>query len=513
MPYSRVFHIACLFLCTLIALPLSADTDYSSDNDGYYEVTQGVREAYQYVLELKLEKARRAVRSLEATEPGNLLAVLVADYADFVELFISEDPELYSRYHDRRDDRLDLLRSGDEESPYYLYARGQVHLHWGVLRFRFGEYFSAAADVNRAFKYLRRNTEAFPEFAPNLKSLGMLKAGVGTIPDKYMWAVRLFSSLDGTIPEGLAMLEQSIEMGTEQDDLHVKEAKLLYAQALFHFSNDKQAAWKFLNSFATRPDSSLLDCLTLSNMALKTGYNDTAIELLENRPVNADFIQIPYLYLMLGRAKIHRLDQDADKAFKSFLQTSNGPTYVKESYQKLGWIAYLEGDNDGYWLYMDSCRTEGASRTDEDQSARHEAERKQLPFKDLLGARLLFDGAYYDESLEILSPKYDSVAQAGFAGDPEYLLELMYRYARSLDASGRSAEALQMYARTIENGQDSDRYFACNAALKSGELYESLGKLDRAEEQFRACLKMKPDEYQGSIHQKAKAGLSRIKDR
>ncbi|MBK7338494.1 MAG: hypothetical protein IPJ00_21115 [Saprospirales bacterium] len=41
-------------------------------------------------------------------------------------------------------------------------------------------------------------------------------------------------------------------------------------------------------------------------------------------------------------------------------------------------------------------------------------------------------------------------------------------------------------------------------------IYETLSKPEQAKEFFRLCLSMNPDDYRTSLHQAAKAGLSRI---
>jgi hypothetical protein len=66
------------------------------------------------------------------------------------------------------------------------------------------------------------------------------------------------------------------------------------------------------------------------------------------------------------------------------------------------------------------------------------------------------------------------------------------------------------YQTTIDQGKEASYYFACNAALQIGRIYESKKNLNKAKEFFNRCLSMKPDEYRNSLHQKAKAGLNRI---
>ena len=69
----------------------------------------------------------------------------------------------------------------------------------------------------------------------------------------------------------------------------------------------------------------------------------------------------------------------------------------------------------------------------------------------------------------------------------------------------------RQYAYIIRTGADDPRYYACNSAFQSGLIYEASGKFEAAENSFEQCLDIDPDDYQNSLHQKAKAGLHRLK--
>jgi tetratricopeptide (TPR) repeat protein len=147
----------------------------------------------------------------------------------------------------------------------------------------------------------------------------------------------------------------------------------------------------------------------------------------------------------------------------------------------------------------------GDVSVDEDRQAMMEAESGILPNVALLKGRLLFDGGYYLEAEKILmdpnimlSTKRDSV-------------EYNYRLGRVSHSSGKPETALTYYQRCIDQGQDLPNYFAANAALHTGLIYEELGDDEKAMEYYRLCLSMDFDEYRASILQKAKAGTNRVK--
>ena len=89
-------------------------------------------------------------------------------------------------------------------------------------------------------------------------------------------------------------------------------------------------------------------------------------------------------------------------------------------------------------------------------------------------------------------------------------LEYAYRLARLTHNTGKYDKAIIFYQTTINEGKNASYYFACNAALQIGRIYESKKDLNKAKEFFNLCLSIKPDEYRNSLHQKAKAGLNRI---
>ena len=76
---------------------------------------------------------------------------------------------------------------------------------------------------------------------------------------------------------------------------------------------------------------------------------------------------------------------------------------------------------------------------------------------------------------------------------------------------GKTKQAIDCYEETLKNGKKDKWYFAANAALQLGLIYEKTGNRTKATECYNQCLSLNPNEYSNSIHQKAKAGLSRLK--
>ncbi len=472
----------------------------------HYAYSPLAREAYDKAISLRLKEARQAIAKLKKQEPGNLVAYHIEDYIDFFTIYIGEDAATLSRLKGNKDRRLSILDDGPANSPWHLFIQADIRLHWALLRFRFGEYISGFSEVNKAAKLLEKNRKLYPHFMPNQKDLGILHAAVGTVPDSYKWGLQLLSSLSGTIEQGRKELETVLTYAERNDFVFREEARGLYALLLLHLDNKGDEAWNAVNSDDWQPEANPLHCFVAAHVAMRTGRTDKAVALLEKRPKGSQFLVFPFLDYMLGLSKLRRLDKDAGTHFQQFLGKFRGRHYIKEAYQKMAWSELINNKPEGYRKYIRYCIQRGFDEAGGDRSALREAQSGQAPDITLLKARLLFDGAYYQQALSILQAKPLDAYK-----DKKYRLEYTYRLGRIFHGLHRYDEALRYYAQTVNEGSQERYFFACNAALQMGLVYEAKGDKKMARNSYNRCLGMDPDEYKTSLHQQAKAGLTRVK--
>ena len=379
-------------------------------------------------------------------------------------------------------------------------------MQWAIARLKFEEYFDAFNEVSKAYKLLKQNKERFPNFIANNKSMGVLHAAVGTIPDSYKWGVKILSGMEGTIEQGRQEIEEVLAFAKQNDFIFEKETLVMYAFLLLHLKNQDEEAWQILQSDKLRPQTNPMDCFVKANIAMRTGRNTEAIDLLENRPIGTNFHSFHYLDFMLGEAKLQRLDKDAEVYFKRFLENFKGRNYIKEAYQKLAWSRLIRYDQRGYDDYIRHCITDGSRQIEGDKNAEREAKREDVPNPIILKGRLLFDGGYYRRAHQhMIKYSADSFTQ------PRYKLEYNYRLGRLFHKMKNFPSAIVYYKETIDSGQHDSYYYACNAALQIGIIYEHQKQYQKAREYFDLCLDMRPDQYRNGLHQKAKAGLNRLK--
>lgn len=472
----------------------------------YFHFSTDARSAYAKVTSLRFGEAYALLAQLRLKEPDNLIVHHIENYIDFFTLYINEDESEYKALKARRDQRLDLIKhTGDQQSPYYRFIQADIRLQWALARLRFEDYFGAFTEVSKAHKLLQENDELFPDFLPNKKDLGILHAMVGTIPDNYKWGIKLLGGLEGTIEQGRREIEQVLAKAKGQDFIFEQETQVLYAFLLLHLENQEDEAWKAVANAKLDPRGNPLHCFVMANIAMRSGRNDKAISLLKDRPQGRAYADFPYLDYMLGLAKLRRLDHDAGPYFERYLTQYQGRNFIKEAYQKLAWQSLVKGDEAGYRRHIKSCLQKGYAIAGGDKSAEREALSGQLPELHLLKARLLFDGSYFEQGYQLLSAKPADY----FSGARQ--LEYHYRLGRLLHGMKRYPQAMEQYRFTLEKGSGSPLFYACNAALQIGIIHERHQRMGEARQAYEQCLNLKPEEYRLGLHQKAKAGLARIK--
>lgn len=483
-----------------------------SNSFASFDFNKNCKNAYEKIICLRFDDGKALIDSEKTVNPNNKIIYYLENYIDFLKLIISEDAALYNTLKDNKDIRIDKIEETEEESPYYDYCLAEINLQWAFARMKFQDYITSAAEINKAYKLLEDNQEKYPAFVPNYKGLGLLHSLIGTIPDEFSWAKSLIG-ISGTITQGVNELSTVLTSSMTNTEYSYLTTECIFMLTFIELNleSDKDAAvklGKYLedSEYSTLAKSSPLLCYAAANIAIKTGNNDKAIEILLARPTGTDYYPFYYLDYLTGVAKLNKLDFDAYKYLYSFILNFKGQNYIKASYQKLAWYYLINNNTSKYTEKIGYAVTLGSSIVDEDKQALAEGKSKTTPNIRLLKARLLFDGGYYQEALDILQEKLPST----YCVSTKDYLEYTYRIGRIYNEWGYDTKAIPFYELTIKNGSSFTYYFAANAALHLGMIYENQGNKVKAKYYYQLCGQMKNTEYKNSISQKAKAGLIRV---
>ena len=462
--------------------------------------------AYQNIFELKLTTAKALIANEKKVNPNNSIIPLLENYIDYFHLLTTESKADFDKLKENKSKRLDQVEGDDRSSPYYLYAQAEINLQWALIRGRYGEYFTAAREIKKANSLLQDNVKKFPGFHLNAKGLGVINAFLGNLPDGILKSTLATFGIRGNLQTGMNMLDNLAEnLPKSTYEPFYEEVIFYYVFVLNDIAHSPSAYQKTMKYTGRIADSSLLKAYLKASVCAKTGHNAEAIQILLNRPSGNYYESFPYLDLLLGKAMLNKLDYSATTYFNLFLQHNKGVNYIKDANLYLAWSSLLKGDTGAYSAFITKVKAAGYTYQEKDKQALNEAN-SPVPEVSLLKARLLFDGGYYSKGLEILSDKKETDYSVG-----RDRVEYYYRLGRINDELGKDGVALSNYQLAIDAGKMLKYYFAANAALQMGKIYEREKNYSKAKVSFNTAIQMKNHEYESSIETQAKAGLNRIK--
>jgi len=449
------------------------------------------------VLSLQFDAAEKLLYEFGGDQETGLGMIYLRNYLAFLDALIAGDWARYEKYLSGAQVRLDSIQSGYGQLPDRLPLISAIHLQSSFLNVFHGDNFKAARNFYVAKRYFQQAESALPGVAFNDKLAGLMNIIAGSAPTEYHWLMNVFG-IRGDIQLGLDQLLK-YHQGTSGPERLESCLILLYAnQVVWHGTGEEM-------------DDCSAETLTLlryfhAYQALKSGQGQEAIELLEAWQQPEGETDLINLNLLLGEAMLNRADAGARDQLIRFLDRAEGEHYVKTAWHKLSWYYLLAGDSAAYKMARNNVIEKGNLILEADKQAFREASEIVPPNVFLLRSRLYFDGGYYRRSYETLQ----QIPRSGLAGSKDSL-EYIYRRARIADRLGERDEAISGYHEVVEAGSGSSWYFASNAALHLGMIYEEWGDTARAVGFYQNCLKMDKSAYRKSIGIKAKRGIKRLK--
>jgi len=466
------------------------------------------RNAYEEIINLRFESGKKILDEEKKLNPENDIPYYLDNYIDFLTAVVGEKQADFKFFKENITARIKRLEKANKSSPYFRYCLAEVYFQLGLARIKFNEYLSGVYDLNKAYRLLQKNKDEFPEFPLNMKTLGMLHILINTIQENHKWTRTVLSD-EVSSSEGLNEILEvlSLTLINKEYNYLKTECLFIYTYAAINIIKDSTLIpdlLRFYNDtvFENEVSSNPFLKYSLAKTLIHAGRNDEAIIVLSSYKPNETTYPFYYIEYLAARVKLNRLDKDSYIYLFGFLRNFDGMYYIKSGYQKLAWFYLVSGNNEKYREYINKVLSQGTEIIDEDKQAQHEAESGIIPNVGLLKTRLLFDGGYYLQALEVLA----NIELKCFKDSLEYT----YRLARIYHLSGKTEEAILLYQETLELGSGENYYFAANSALKLGEISEESNNYSDAEYYYKKCLKLNYKEFKNSISMHAKRGLKRI---
>lgn len=472
------------------------------------DVNSNCQRAYNQILALRFDDARKLINKEKKINPENLYLTYLENSIDFLTLFMDENERYYEKISDREERRLELLDRLPDSNPYKKYLKANINLQWAIAKLKFHDYFSSALGIRRSYLLINDNRERFPDFKPQQITLGVLHIIIGMVPDQYQWILSIVS-MEGTVPQGEQELYNILEKTDDDSSLQYLRSETLFylGFTVMNIGVNEPKKQKLLTMITPYAKNNLILTFLNANMLARLGNNDDALKLLDSALQWKGYYPFYYLYYLKAEYRLRKLDTGATADYNNYTDKFPGVNFVKDAWRKTGWCYLIQHDTVNYYKMMAKVLITGAADVGADKEAQKEASSKKVPNIELLKTRLLFDGGYYSKALKLLT----TTNTTNYTNEEK--LERWYRMGRIEQKTDNLNSAKKYYLKTIDKGKTSDRYFAGNAALLLGNIFEQEKNYLQAIKYYRMCRSLNFNEYETSIKDKAKQGIKRIESK
>ncbi len=468
--------------------------------------TSPAMQVHRQVTRMEFTAAREAIRQITKNDPNNAVVEFLQFEMDFLASLTSEEPMVLDRFQRLAQARIDRIRNVPETEVWRHFCLGEMYMMRGVMASRRQAYLQAVSDIRKGYQATDAGLKRFPKFLPCRRDAAVLRILMGTVPDRYQWALEWISGIDGHLVEGLEELRVIRKTLNKQGHFLAMDTGFLEAVISHYVLGQKEEALTLGESLHAGDPNHPFLLFLLATLQQENGHNEATIRLLSRRLQDPRQAPFPYLDYLSGKAYLYALNfTEAEYAIEKFRALWPGVTLQADALQKLAWCALLQGYTADYSRMMSQCALLDVSSLDQDKQAHLDAVEGITPHADILRARLLFDGGYLDRASRIL----DGIDFKSFQQESD-LIEYAYRRGRVAQEKGQVDQAIQYFTQCWEEGRDASFHYACAGALYAGNLYLERGQGQEARMWYRRCLNLSPDRYRDGLHQKAKAGLLQL---
>jgi tetratricopeptide (TPR) repeat protein len=465
-----------------------------------FDVPQGFAKAYDEAFRLETKSAKISAASLPENNP---FRIYLDNYIEFTELFNADSEAFFNQVSGNESKRLKRIENLESNSPYDKFLQAEILLQWAILKLKFGREAKGAYTVIQAAKLLNVNQKEYPEFLPTYKSLGSLHVIIGSVPDNYKWALKLLG-LKGSVNEGFGELAKA-----SKDKIWGNEAQyssfFLKAFTARFSEQDNTALLRYINSRPTDLNAHFLG----ASVSLRTQRAEQSLKILNQKPTDGNYQTLTIFDLHYGDSFLAKGDYlKATNSYNRFLKNTKGKAYLKDTNLKLYFTYLLEGKPELALTHLQKIPVVGNANSDFDKTAQkyHSIIIKSKPDRNLIKAKVLLDGGYFNQGLAVLKATKNTSLGTEWQAEHDYLNGVAHVYG------GDSAEAIEHLKRAISAAEKADwGSISANASLYLGYAYQLKKQTTQAKTYFEKALTYKNHEQKNTVDTKARAALSEIK--
>ena len=490
-----IFFPVFLFLCFQNLVGISGPA---------YDDNQNIRLAHQYLFALRPLSAEKLLNSEEAKNPQNGYLIYYRLYSEIIGLLIANSTEEYSKRAPVLNKYIDQLKRLPDNAPDYRLLLGEAKVYSGLLQVKYNSKFSGLIACLRGYNLLEENAEKYPLFEPDKKIPGLIQIGVAYMPKILQWGIKILG-IKSNPKEGMKKLSDYSRFAEGQPGY--EEEGYLFTMAAYKLMNQEDEIIKMIHQKMEHFKETALLNYVAATTTIEANDAEVTLQLLSFIIPEKLEISFPPVNYLLGKAKMLRLDSDANLPLLTYLQESKGIDYLKATLYELACFHYISGNNSEYLNYREQVKEKGRELHNRDIEAAFEVKKTEPLKVSLLRADFLVRGGYYTraqaELMKVLPN--DTANETG---------KILYYYLKGecerLNNHLRKAESDYLIA--IATGRETGDYISQKALVQAGLMMEKSGFKPEAAKYYNLCLHYKPQNnpYSDLYHNKAKAGLIRL---
>jgi tetratricopeptide (TPR) repeat protein len=359
----------------------------------------------------------------------------------------------------------------------------QSLLHWSNDDFADGIH-----SFYKAHRYFEKaDSSKYKTDYAKLKSL--FDIFLSQIPEQYQfWASLL--GWHGDAANGFRILKENMtceQAGTGSQH----ELLILYSYCLLKFGNTSQTEVKDLIRLSENHPSPILSFI-LGSLCIKKQMGDTGIEHLASIP-GEFYTQFPLLHYLKGRLLLNRMDDACMTHFSTFQDTFTGESFQTDGLLRQAWWLHIQHLTSKRDSVLSKIMQQKRLPTSNDKQAQKEMTSLKNEPVDLLKARLLFDGGYWNQALIQLSGMDTTTIER------YYMPEYYYRMGRINQALELPNAALEDYNEVIALCQDDKRYIGPYAAIEAAKIYLFQKDTTKAKQYLDLAVQLNTGDYKQDI--------------
>ncbi len=485
-----------------LILLISLFIGLSLQSKAAYEVNENCKDAWMLLIDLKIDQAKELLAEEIKINPKNYYAYYLDQSCDAYKLLINSNEEEYEAFIENYYKKREIMDEKDTDSPYYLACYSEMELQLGIFNIINGSLISGLRKAYSGYKNVYQNLEKYPDFKPSLKLDGFFNVAISNIPPFVKWAASFFGVTAN--PEyGFRILRENYE--TQKDIKGINAESALYVILTAKLNKTPEMVYEFTKSLDSNVSQTFIHRYFRANIAYRIGRNEEAFVTMQQIDISEyEFADLVYSYLM-GKILLRKLDNNAVYHLTKYLTKLKKKEYLKEINYQLALYYLVNNNEEKYFEFCEIVRDEGKDINERDREALYDANLDYNPDINLVKARLLLDGGYFDR-FELALKSYE-VHKSNLL---PHQIEYLFLNAR-FNASNKNNElAIVQFKQVIEMGEELDYSFASEAALMLGNIYKQMGETQLAETNFEKSIKLYKSDYYEYIEDKAVKALKSV---